>query len=227
MKSASLALFLRKSLLIMKHLMASDIAQMEQRSRARLINSLSGFKSANLIGSQDNNGCSNLSMVSSVFHLGANPALMGMIIRPDGVPRDTLSNIKQTGSYTINHVSSDIYCKAHQTSARYNANVSEFAEVGLTEEYVEGIIAPFVRDSQLKFSLEVHEITPLMVNNTIMVIGEIKHIIVDELGIRPDGYIDIEALDTVTVSGLDSYHQTQRLARLSYAKPGKNLDKLP
>ena len=138
----------------MKHLTTTDIAQMEQRSRARLINSLSGFKSANLIGSQDSNGCTNLSIVSSVFHLGANPALLGMIIRPDGVPRDTLSNIKQTGSYTINHVSSDIYCKAHQTSARYDANVSEFAEVGLTEEYVEGIIAPLCRKVSLSSLLK-------------------------------------------------------------------------
>ncbi|WP_082930772.1 flavin reductase family protein [Shewanella woodyi] len=212
---------------MMKHLTTIDIAQMEQRNRARLINSLSGFKSANLVGSQDAHGCSNLSMVSSVFHLGANPALMGMIIRPGGVPRDTLSNIKQTKSYTINHVTSEIYRKAHQTSARYDANVSEFTEVGLTEEYVEGIIAPFVMESKLKFSLEVREMTQLMINNTTLVIGEIKHVIVDALGIKSDGYIDIEALDTITVSGLDSYHQTKRLTRLSYAKPNKHLEKLP
>lgn len=37
----------------------------------------------------------------------------------------------------------------------------------------------------------------------------------------PDGYVDIESLDLVTISGLDSYHSTQRLHRLSYAKPIK------
>lgn len=210
----------------MKHISSSDIIQMEQRSRARLINSLSGFKSANLVATKDNRGCSNLAIVSSVFHLGASPALMGMIIRPDGVPRDTLSNIKQTGSYTINHVSTLIYRRAHQTSARYEADVSEFKAVGLTEQYIEGIFAPFVEQSQLKFSLQLRQVTPLAINGTVLVIGEVEHIIVDQHCIKADGYLDIESLESVAISGLDSYHQTQRLDRLSYAKPGKPLSSL-
>lgn len=32
-------------------------------------------------------------MISSAFHIGADPVLMGMIIRPDGVPRDTLNKL--------------------------------------------------------------------------------------------------------------------------------------
>ena len=58
-----------------------SLNELEQRYRAHLINSLSGFKSANLLGTVDKNGQENLSIVSSVFHLGANPALLGMIIQ--------------------------------------------------------------------------------------------------------------------------------------------------
>ncbi|MCL1065792.1 flavin reductase [Shewanella olleyana] len=204
--------------MILKQFSTADFSAFEQRYRAHFINSLSGFKSANLIGSQDENGITNLSMVSSVFHLGASPALMGMIIRPDTVPRDTLSNIKQTGVYTINHVSSDIYQQAHQTSARYDAEVSEFDEVGLTPQYLEGISAPFVGESLLKMSLAVREITPIKLNSTILVIGEITQVLVPETIINSDGFIDIEAIDSVAVSGLDSYHSTGRLSRLAYAK---------
>ncbi|MCL1092838.1 flavin reductase family protein [Shewanella kaireitica] len=211
----------------MKHISSGEINQMEQRARARLINSLSGFKSANLIGTKDYSGCSNLAIVSSVFHLGADPALIGMIIRPESVPRGTLSNIKQTSSYTINHVSTLIYRQAHQTSARYDADVSEFKEVGLTEEYLDGIFAPFVEQSQLKFSLLLRQVTPLAINGTVLVIGEVEHIIVDQHCIKDDGYLDIESLESVAISGLDSYHQTQRLDRLSYAKPDRELDSLP
>lgn len=50
-----------------------DIQAMDQRERARLINSLSGFKSANLIGTCDKQGLENLAVVSSVVHLGSNP----------------------------------------------------------------------------------------------------------------------------------------------------------
>ncbi len=39
----------------------------------------------------------------------------------------------------------------------------------------------------------------------------------------PDGYLDLERIDLVTISGLDSYHVTQRLDRLSYAKPDESL----
>jgi len=35
-----------------------------------------------------------------------------------------------------------------------------------------------------------------------------------------DGFVDIEKAETVAISGLDSYHETKRIARLSYAKPG-------
>lgn len=35
-----------------------------------------------------------------------------------------------------------------------------------------------------------------------------------------DGYVDVEKVGAIAVSGLDSYHETRRIARLSYAKPG-------
>ena len=210
----------------MKHLTSEDITALEPRFRARFINSLSGFKSANLVGTQDAKGITNLSMISSAFHIGADPALMGMIIRPDGVPRDTLDNIKQTGVYTINQVSAQIYKQAHQTSARYDVGVSEFEQVGLTAEYINDVAAPFVAQSRLKFSLQVREIIPLAINNTILVIGEISHVLFVEQALKADGYLDIESLETVAVSGLDGYHTTKRLSRLSYAKPDQDLSQL-
>ena len=210
----------------MKHLTSEDITALEPRFRARFINSLSGFKSANLVGTQDAKGITNLSMISSAFHIGADPALMGMIIRPDGVPRDTLDNIKQTGVYTINQVSAQIYKQAHQTSARYDVGVSEFEQVGLTAEYINHVAAPFVAQSRLKFSLQVREIIPLAINNTILVIGEISHVLFVEQALKADGYLDIESLETVAVSGLDGYHTTKRLSRLSYAKPDQDLSQL-
>ncbi len=80
------------------------IAQLEQRFRTNFINCLSGFKSLNLIGSVNQLQQTNLAIFNSVFHLGANPPLLGCIIRPDSVERHTLSNIESTGYYTFNHV---------------------------------------------------------------------------------------------------------------------------
>ncbi|TMP35829.1 flavin reductase family protein [Pseudoalteromonas rubra] len=204
---------------MIKQLNREDIANMQERERARLINSLSGFKSANLVGTQDAQGNPNLAIVSSVFHIGANPPLIGMIIRPDTVPRDTLSNLKATGFYTLNHVNTDIWQQAHQTSARYAPGVSEFTQVGLDTQHEAGIAAPYVAQSQLKFALALREVQKLEINGTILVIGEVMDIQLPQESIKADGYIDIESLNTVAISGLDSYHKTQRLGRLSYAKP--------
>jgi len=191
--------------------------------RARLINSLSGFKSANLIGTSNQQGQTNLAMFSSVVHLGASPALIGFITRPHTVPRDTLENIIQTKQFTINQVNTHIWRSAHQTSARYPADQCEFNRTGLTPMFINNVNAPFVKESQLKYALTLEEIVPIAANNTQLVIGKVTDIICEPHAIRKDGYIDIESLETVGISGLDSYHATERLSRLSYAKT----DKLP
>jgi flavin reductase (DIM6/NTAB) family NADH-FMN oxidoreductase RutF len=199
---------------------------MPERHLARFVNSLSGFKSANLIATHDGENNSNVAIFSSVVHLGASPPLVGFIMRPDNNDRHTLDNILQTKQYTINQVSQDIYKNAHQTSARYDKQQSEFKESGLTEYYVRGIEAPFVKQSQLKYAVTLKEILPIELNNTCFIIGEITHIICNEKAIQADGYIDIEALQTVSVSGLDSYHSSQRLSRLSYAKADMPIEAL-
>lgn len=203
------------------HLDSTAIQSLDDRFRALFINSLSGFKSANLVGTQNKQGATNLSIVSSVFHLGANPPLVGMIMRPHSVRRDTLENILETGFYTLNHVSTDIYQQAHQTSARYDVDQSEFAEVGLTPSFQADIPAPFVKESRLKVGVKLVETQLLKVNNTELVIGEIIWVDVENDAVSEDGYIDITQLNTVAVSSLDCYHRSEKLGRLTYAKPDK------
>jgi len=210
-----------------QHINQDQLVNMTSRYRALMINSLSGFKSANLIGTCNNDNINNLAIFSSVVHLGASPALVGFITRPDSVERHTLENIKQTKQFTINQVNESFWQEAHQTSARYQANECEFKETGLTAEHIDGVNAPFVKESRLKYAVTLKEIVPIQLNGTLLVIGEITDIICDEQAIKSDGYIDIESLNTVMVSGLDSYHTSKRLSRLSYAKPEKQPIILP
>ena len=64
-----------------KHIAQADLANMDNRHRVNFINSLSGYKSANLIGTSSRKNEDNLAIVSSVVHLGA-PSLIGFIMRP-------------------------------------------------------------------------------------------------------------------------------------------------
>ncbi|GGP75513.1 flavin reductase family protein [Shewanella ulleungensis] len=200
------------------HFTKDRIDALETRTRAHFINSLSGFKSANLIGTQDIQGNTNLSIVSSVIHLGANPPLVGMIIRPHSVARHTFENILQTGFYTINQVNQSIYTQAHQTSARYDRDESEFDATGLTAEYLMDFKAPFVKESRLKYSVKLAEHQHLAINGTEFVIGEIVDVYVVDIAVEADGFIDLDIIETVAITGLDSYHTTAKLARLPYAK---------
>ena len=204
----------------------NQIVNLETRFRANLINSLGGFKSLALIGTKSHQGNENLAVISSVFHLGADPALLGHIIRPNEEKENTLGNIVQTKVYTINHVLSSFYKQAHQCSAKYPSGISEFIEVGLQPEYIEGIYAPFVQESNIKFACEMVQKIDMDLNNTFIIIGKITKIIVPDTFIGKDGFIDLEQAGTLTCSGLDSYHTTSKLARLSYAKVDKPIQEI-
>ena len=210
--------YIGDTIITFKYVNHSDFKAMPKRYLARFINSLSGFKSANLIATQNEVGQTNVAIFSSVIHLGASPALVGFILRPDNNARHTLNNIKQMQHYTINQVSEDDYCAAHQTSANYPENESEFNHLDLTPSYIDDVQAPFVKESNLKYAVTLKEIVPIPLNNTQLIIGEITHVICKQEAITEDGYIDIEAINTITISGLDSYHNTQRLSRLNHAQ---------
>lgn len=204
----------------------NEIIQLEKRYRANLINSLGGFKSFVLIGTKSISGNENLAPFSSFFHIGADPALCGIIVRPCEPKQNTLGNILSTGQYTINHVLPSFYKKAHQCSAKYAEGASEFDQVNLTPEYVADIVAPFVQESAIKFACAFVQKIDLTINNTYLIIGKIVKIIIPEETIGTDGFIHLESAQTITCSGLDSYHTTQQLARLTYAKINEEVREL-
>ena len=204
-----------------KYFSSNDILAMEKQKRVHFINSIGGFKSVSLLGTVDQYGKTNLAVFSSLVHIGANPALVAHIFRPSPPERDTLSNLLETGFYSVNHINETIYKKAHQTSARYDKDISEFEAAGLTPVYKNDFKAPFVGESSVQIGIEFREKIDIKINNTTMVIGEIVQVYFPENCLCKDGFLDIEKSNSITCSGLDSYHVTKRLERLSYAKPNQ------
>jgi flavin reductase (DIM6/NTAB) family NADH-FMN oxidoreductase RutF len=198
----------------------TDIDSWERFYRANFINSLTGFKSVSLIGTVNEKGQANLGIFSSIVHIGSNPALIGYINRPQKAAPHTLSNIKATGVYTINHISPSFIQKAHQTSAKYAEGVSEFEEVGLTPEFAANIAAPFVKESQIKYALSLQEIIPITLNETFLVIGKVLSIQIEEEILSPDGFLHLDKVNTICSNGIDSYYSTELIERYEYAKPG-------
>ena len=198
---------------------------MEGRYRATLINKVAGYKTANLIGTRSQNGLENLALFNSVVHIGANPPLLGFVLRPTEVPRHTYDNLKQTGCFTINMVVADIHQQAHRTSGKYPVETSEFEACGLTPSYLERFPAPYVAESPVRIGLtfqEEHQIS----NGTRLIVGRVEHLFLPEEIIGPDGDVPLDELHAVAIGGLDSYYTGVKLGRYGYFRPGEALRRL-
>ena len=193
---------------------------MERIKRLNMINSITGIKPANLIGTISDDGAANLAIFSSVVHLGSNPALIGFISRPsEQVPRHTVQNIMENGYYTINHVHGSFIEEAHYTSAKFEYHISEFEKCQLTEEYLFDFKAPFVKESQIKLGMQFMEAIPIKLNGTVMVIGEIRHLIIPDVCMEDGGHINLSLIDNVGISGNNSYYSLHKIAQFPFARP--------
>ena len=201
------------------HLAAPDIAAMASQARALLINSLPGYKSAMLVGTSDAEGQTNLAIVSSHFHLGYIPPLLAMILRPStgNSERHTLHNLLEIQCWTLNGFSLDHAAQAHQTSAPYPKDQSEFDACGFEAEWLAEFNAPFIKGSPLQVGCLLREHHPLEINGTHMIIGEVQHLHYPETAQRNDGGLSLDTMGLVAVAGLDTYTQPEAGVRFAPA----------
>lgn len=207
----------------MKHLNKSEIIALPRFERMNLINSCGGIKSANLLSTCNAKGETNLAVFNSVIHLGANPPQLTFTLRPVTVERHTYSNLKETGVFSINHIHEGMIKAAHQTSASYEAGISEFKEVGLTEEYKNNFPAPFVKESLIQLGCSYENEYLIKENGCVIIVANIEHIFYQEAIQSKDGFLDLTKANTVGIVGLDAYVKTEMLDRFSYARPDQEL----
>lgn len=208
----------------MKTFKEITIKQLDKLYRINLMNSISGYKSANLVGSRSLKGEENVAVFSSVVHLGSNPPLLGFVLRPTTVPRHTYENIKETGVYTVNHICESILEDAHHTSAKYPKTVSEFEVTALEPEYKSNCNAPFVKQSPVKMEMEYVEEYYIKANDTIMIVGAIKTLYVEDDLLENDGFVNLSKGNVAAINGLDGYTIPSLKTRFDYQRPKKEIN---
>jgi flavin reductase (DIM6/NTAB) family NADH-FMN oxidoreductase RutF len=199
----------------------NDIQNLNKIFKINLINSCSGFKSANLLGSISEEGISNVAVFSSVTHLGSNPPTLGFILRPTTVPRDTYKNIKDSGVFTINHIHEAIIEDAHHTSAKYPKEVSEFDKTNLEEEFKGKFKAPFVKGAPVQMSMKFIEEVYVPSNDVMLIVAQIEELYIDDDLLQTDGLINLSKGNIATINGLDTYAVPNFKKQLSYQRPKK------
>ena len=203
----------------MQHFNLEDIKAFSKIYRLNMINSVTGYKSANMIGTKSNSGKENVAIFSSITHLGSDPALLHFTLRPNTVPRDTYKNIKENKVFTVNHVSMPQVEEAHHTSAKYDENISEFDQTLLEPEYKLNWHAPFVKGAPVALGCKYLNEYDITENGCILIIAAIEHIFVEDELLQKDGWVKLESGEVVAINGLDGYVLPQLQKRLEYARP--------
>ena len=203
----------------MKKISAQQVKDLPKIHRLNLVNSCTGYKSANLIATKSKEGIENVAIFSSVTHLGSDPALVGFILRPATVPRDTYKNLKETGYFTINHITSNMISDAHHTAANYDETISEFDKTNLEPEYFEGIDTPFVKGSPVRLLCKYLNEYEIKENGVIHIIAAIETIFHDENLVEGKEYfLQLDKANVVAVNGLDGYCLPKLINRFQYAR---------
>ncbi len=196
-----------------------DIYNLNKIYRINLINSCSGFKSANLLGTISEEGITNVAVFSSVTHLGSSPPTLGFILRPTTVPRNTHKNLKDLGHFTINHIWEAIIEDAHHTSAKYADEISEFDMTNLEPEFKGAHKAPFVKDVPVQMSMKFIEEIYVPSNDVMLIVAQIEELYVKDELLENDGLINLSKGNVATINGLDTYAIPKFKKQLSYQKP--------
>ena len=142
-----------------------------------------------------------------------------MILRPTTVPRHTYSNIKSTGVFTLNAIHETQVEEAHHTSASYPESISEFDMTQLEVQKRENFIAPFVKNSPIQMACKYVNEYPILENGTIMIVGSIEDLYINESMLLEDGWVQLDKGGVVAINGLDGYAIPKLIERFTYARP--------
>jgi len=126
-------------------------------------------------------------------------AMFAPATRPDGRPKDTLQNVRDTGEFVIATVSTAIASQAVKCAADLDPGESEFDFSALTPAPASHVKAPLVRESPVNIECTLREILTFGngpgTGNAVF--GDIRVLHVDDAILDERGRIDPHKLQTV------------------------------
>ena len=180
----------------MKLFSLEEFKQMKEAFKVNFINSLSGFESSNLIGTINSESQPNLGLTSACFHLGADPAVIGLAVSPLHVEPQTIKNLIEQESFTINHVDKSQYKKRENPHLYFTHDFSDVNPNAFTEFYTGSIEAPYAAEALIKIGLLKKECIAIKETNSYVLVGSIQEVLLDETLIGDDGRINPELVES-------------------------------
>jgi flavin reductase (DIM6/NTAB) family NADH-FMN oxidoreductase RutF len=142
--------------------------------------------------------------------LGFSPALRQL--ENGHAPKDTLSNIRETGEFVVNVVTFELAKAMNLTSGDYDPSVNEFDVAKLATRPSQLVRPPQVAASPISFECRLHKVLDFgdAPPSGSLVIGEIVSVHMDE-NVLGEGRLDPQALDLIgRMGGIEYTRTTQR-----------------
>lgn len=165
------------------------------------------------VSTLSNSGVANLAPYSFFNGISAAPpsVVFSPVNRPDGSKKDTVVNIEENGEFVINVVSYEVAEKMNVTAGDYELGEDEFEIAGLTQVPSKTVKPYRVAESSAHFECELMQIVhvgegPLAAN---LVIGQIKHLHIEDSVLDGQGRVDPAKLDSVGRLGGAMYSTTR------------------
>lgn len=178
------------------------------RERYQLLTSLVVPRPIGWISTLSQSGEFNLAPYSFFAALSGSPALVGVSIGARrGQPKDTLRNIRDTGSFCVSIVSTELLAAMNSTSAEVAPDVDEFGLAGLTPVPGDVVPAPWVSEAPAALECVALKEVELGESPNTLVIGEVKAVHLSEgLEMVPGGWgVEPSSLRPVGRLGGDGY----------------------
>jgi flavin reductase (DIM6/NTAB) family NADH-FMN oxidoreductase RutF len=190
-----------------------DPRLLDRRRRNNLINGLIYPRPIAWVSSVAPDGTRNLAPFSFFNAFSFNPPTAG--ISPgsrQGIPKDTLANVRATGEFVINLVSASLADTANATSAELGPDVDEWELAGVTPVPAETVAPARVEEAPAALECRVHQIVELGTDepSNSLVIGRVLrvHVLDDALD---EHYLPRpEARDLVGRMGGDLWAHTRQ-----------------
>lgn len=158
-----------------------DLAELDSTDRYKLMSGLIVPRPIGWVGSVDRNGNHNLAPFSFFNMVAGTPPTVLFVTGTRQRIKDTLSNVRETGEFTLNTVSEDVAARMVQTAGEYDPTVDEFALSGLTPVLGDRIQAPMVAEAPAAMECQVTQVLDIGDPPTAAVVfGEVLALHVDE-----------------------------------------------
>ena len=195
-----------------------DPRSLDRRQRNNLINGLIYPRPIAWVSTVASDGTGNLAPFSFFNAFSFNPPTVG--VSPgsrQGVPKDTLANVRATGEFVINLVSASLADTANATSAELAAHVDEWELAGVRPVASETVAPARIEQAPAALECRVHQIVDLGDDepSNSLVIGRVLRIHVLDDALDEHYLPRPEALDLVGRMGGDLRANTRQQFILS------------